>query len=160
MSQLLYAGRWYYKELIKESTKRRTIFCSTFFDNINAYGPLSSYCSCGTVFHAFFLQLGFFRHTKLRESVYIGVGGPVVDNTPAVRIFRVRISKVHHEGSLSSNPREYIYYFYFIFGGMKEKQRSCDGPGACSAPFWISINLKRRVRATHGRVARIKPTGF
>ena len=41
----------------------------------------------------------------------------------------------------------------FIFWG---EQRSCDGRGARSAPFGVTMSPKRRVRAAHGRAREAK----
>ncbi len=48
------------------------------------------------------------------------------------------------------------YSLIFNFWGMNEKQRSCHGWGARSAPFGMLISPKRRVRAAHGRARAAK----
>jgi hypothetical protein len=45
---------------------------------------------------------------------------------------------------------------YFYFWSMNKKQQSCDGRGARSVPFCVSMSPKRLGRAAHGRARAAK----
>ncbi len=57
----------------------------------------------------------------------------------------------------SPSPGRPEFESWTLNWGMTEKQQSCESRGERSAPLWVLVRLKRRVRAAHGRVARQKP---